>query len=117
MKANESVVTAAALEPGTYKDFTGYINFDGIEGYAEHADFTLLGGYEKYMHGLVRMIWTDGTWLGGRCSLAQWKGGVWLGGAWHGGTWENGTWLGGEWRNGIRSLAVESGLRRDDGEA
>ena len=96
----EAAGTAAALEPGTYNGFTGYINYRGIEGYAENAGFILLDEYEKYMHGLVRMIWTDGTWLGGRCSLVQWKGGVWKNG-----TFENGNWHAGTWENGVFNLS------------
>lgn len=96
MMGNECMdATGAALEPGSYRGFTGYINFHGIEGWAEDADFILLDECEKYMHGLVRMIWTDGTWVSGHCSLAQWRGGTWKAGVFTNGNWHRGLWQSG----------------------
>ncbi len=97
----QDMTDGVALEPGTYRDFTGYINYDGIEGYAENADFILVGGYDRYMHGLAKMIWNRGTWRNGRCGLVEWLDGTWLDG-----TFESGSWRGGTWCDGVFNLST-----------
>ena len=105
-----------AFDQGIYQDFTGYLNFNGVDAYVRNAMFFLndckqllspihfiqgdwLGGV--WPDG----IWHDGTWHGGTWEKGMWNKGTWLGGTfkggnWYGGTWRDGTWLGGCWHGG-----------------
>ena len=73
----EASGTAAALDPGSYRDFTGYVCFGGNEGMAEDACFDLFTS-ARTGHGFI--FWHSGTWRGG---------------VWEYGLFENGTWLSG----------------------
>ena len=92
----------AAFGPGAYAGFTGYVNYDGLEGFAENAAFTIA---RKKKNRLFSMIWESGAWNGTMLD-AQWKDGTWLGGKFGGGVWENGTWHDGlmvlsTWHGGV----------------
>lgn len=111
--SSDSSVISAAIEPGEYRDFTGYI-FHGnglVEGYAEHAWFDLVDNAEMF----ITMNWLDGTWVSGQCTRASWQGGTWLNGTfsegnWYGGDWKDGTfycgvWINGTWGGGVFDCA------------
>ena len=83
-----------AMEPGHYNDFTGYVNFNGTDGWAEHASFYLNSSFGW------SILWHSGTWLGGTMRNAQWENGLWKDGTWLGETWKYGMWLGGSWQHG-----------------
>ena len=88
-----------AFDLGTYRDFTGYINFNGIEGWVEDSDFDI-----KPIHKYGRcysMDWKGGTWAGGTCTAAYWRDGVWKSGTWRDGIWNGGEWLYGDWHGGM----------------
>lgn len=113
----------AAFESGNYHRFTGYINYNGIEGYVKDATFELndkkwgivfydgrwVGGTWPHGHfwgGVWESgtwgygYWHDGSWLDGIWKDGEWEKGIWHDGIWHNGIWRNGEWLGGKWQNG-----------------
>ena len=131
---------AAALEPGTYRDFTGYVCFGGNEGMAENASFDLFTS-ARTGHGFI--FWHSGTWLGGVWEHGLFENGTWLSGRigkdcrvincdWRGGQCcfrfvEGEKWLDeGVWRNRmyfskkewdmVGGLLLARGLDREDGD-
>lgn len=109
----------AALEPGDYIDFTGYVNIGSTEGYAENATFMLSdrnrlhsGIVPIWMTTLFTIVWINGNWLGGTFHDGAFYGGVFHNGlflkSWfHKGlfqdgvfrksTFYNGVWVNGDW--------------------
>lgn len=107
----------AALEPGEYRDFTGYIfHRNGlVEGYAEDASFDLVDSSDD-----ITMNWLDGTWVSGQCASACWQGGTWLNGTfsegnWYGGDWKDGTFYRGAWVDGTWGGGVFEGSQWRNG--
>lgn len=101
-----------ALEPGIYKNFTGYICFGDTEGFVRRATFNLFESKSSFNASLVyrKVIFKKGTWIGGELHDCIWNGGTfldgtvknicWSGGEWMNGTWIRGSWLDGTWHNG-----------------
>ena len=111
----------AALEPGDYRDFTGYVSLNGTEGYAEHATFMLSDKARPFDSGLTpewmtlmfTIIWQKGDWLGGTFHDGAFYGGVFHNGlflksCFHGrglfmdgifrkSMFYNGNWVNGDW--------------------
>lgn len=114
---------AAAIEPGTYIDFTGWISHDGTDGWVEHATFELVEAFDyDKMEGTLASVgtaldagslakarisdgpyvdWKHGTWLDGTWHDGIWRGGTWRNGIWRCGVWMDGVWHDGTWENGI----------------
>ena len=96
-----------AFDCGEYRDFTGYVNFHGTEGYARDASFDLCVAWD----GSPVISWHNGVWQGGTMSVVWWEGGVfenglflkstWAGGAWLDGTFRNSSWMTGRFENGL----------------
>lgn len=117
-----------AMQCGMYTNFTGSINFMGIHGDVENADFTLFGSGMKMKRGTWKngvatyatfvgvSVWESGSVMagefGGRavwvdgfasyarfCGNATWKNGVMATGSFmENAVWENGTWEDGVFR-------------------
>ena len=115
----ENGTIGVAFEPGIYRDFTGYINWNGVEGFVKGADFDLndilwdmtfydgiwIGGTVSRCDWIYG-VWNNGTWLSGHWNNGTWKDGIWHGGMFTGGVWENGEWLDGQlwsgtWKDGV----------------
>ena len=94
-----------AFEYGLYEEFTGYVNWPGVEGYVENATF-MLHDRISFHPGMTlqeygsSIIWYNGKWLNGVWDKGMWYDGIWEDGFWKIGTWKNGTWMGGVWENG-----------------
>lgn len=121
MKTAIDTEMQVALEPGDYRDFTGYINMRGTEGYAEHATFMLSDRSRSFDSDIVPMwmteaftiVWQKGDWIGGTMYDGAFYGGTFRGGTFlsscfHGqsmfvdgvfrrSTFYNGTWINGDW--------------------
>ena len=109
----ENGTIGVAFEPGIYRDFTGYINWNGVEGFVKGADFDLndilwdmtfydgiwIGGTVSRCDWIYG-VWNNGTWLSGHWNKGTWLGGTFEGGNWYGGTWRDGTFDGGCWHGG-----------------
>lgn len=115
----------AALEPGDYRDFTGYVNIGGTEGYAENATFMLSDKMRKFDSGLApewmttmfTIVWHKGDWLGGTFNDGAFYGGVFHDGlflksCFHGrglfqdgvfrkSMFYNGVWVNGDWDRSV----------------
>jgi len=119
VKTTTDTGVRAALEPGDYRDFTGYVNIGGTEGYAERATF-MLSDRNRFHSGIVpiwmtesfTIVWHKGEWLGGTFHDGAFYGGVFHDGlflkSWfHKGlfqdgvfrksTFYNGVWVNGDW--------------------
>lgn len=88
-----------ANQEGEYKNFTGKIDWKGINGKVINATFKLVTGMN------YDIIWERGTWFNGVWKNGYWKDGVWERGTWEsttifGSTWKNGFWKDGQWVNG-----------------
>jgi hypothetical protein len=84
-----------------YKDFTGWIKYNGEKVYVCRATFKL-----EWYKEWTRIIWEDGEWCDGVWCDGIWKNGTWddgrwIDGIWKNGTWRNGTWEDGTWEDGI----------------
>lgn len=96
--------TGIAFDSGRYRKFTGYINWNGVEGYVQNADFDI-------GNSCWSVTFYNGIWLGGTVSRCDWRGGVWKNGTWLSGGWEYGTWHDGTWHDGQFSGGVwENGV-------
>lgn len=119
----------AAIEPGIYDSFTGYVNYAGTEGWVENASFELIEAFDYntlmpgFKFGAVAPVsslpvpegrrrevrisdgpyieWHEGFWLDGVWANGVWHDGQWIDGTWKHGVWRNGDWHGGTWENGI----------------
>ena len=129
MKAYEY---AAAIEPGTYTGFTGYVLFCGTEAWVEQATFELVEAFDyDKMEGMLASVgtaldagsfakvrisdgpyvdWKYGTWIGG-----TWKNGLWHDGTWRNGIWKRGVWMAGDWLDGTWENGMWYGGRFLDG--
>lgn len=91
----------AALEPGDYRDFTGYVNIGGTEGYAENATF-MLSDRKRFHSGIVPIWMTESFTI------------VWINGNWTGGTFHDGAFYGGTFQNGVfLKSRFDKGLFKD----
>ncbi len=125
----------AALEPGDYRDFTGYVNLGGTEGYAENATFMLSDKIRKFHSGLApewmttmfTIVWRKGEWLGGTFRdgafysgvfhnglfiFSSWNKGLFKGGVFRSSEWKGGIWTGGTWDSSNR-MASRRGVMHD----
>ena len=109
--ADENVADKA----GKYENFTGEIEWKGINGTVQNAFFELKD------NGKFDIVWEDGTWKSGVWDKGDWGYGTWLDGTWKSGTWEggswnDGTWENGNWHNGVWWTGVWKGGNWEGGE-
>ena len=125
MKAMMENEIGVAFEAGMYRDFTGYISFNGVEAYVRNATFSLKEFDSVVIHFTCGEwlggvwpdgIWHDGTWHGGTWRMGMWMNGTWLGGTFEGGNWYHGTWLDGTWTGGCWHGGQWNGCKWVSGE-
>ena len=111
----------AALEPGEYTGFTGWICYGHTDAYVEDANFTIEDVHIDQRGKMYMVLGTKdlitfrkGRFIGGRLGFCVWIDGVFSNGMtlytiWRKGTWENGVfngiWFGGNWIAGSRRIA------------
>lgn len=85
-----------ANKDGQYKNFTGQIDWNEINGEVKNAHFILKDGQIHWISG----IWNNGFWNDGIWESGIWKNGTWINGEWNSGSWINGIWNDGIWKKG-----------------